>query len=79
MDIQTRKLEFIEEFLKVNNEQLITRLEKLLQSEESMSGNQLQPLSMEELDERIDQSLDDSKNGRLTKSSNLMDEIQGWN
>jgi hypothetical protein len=33
MDLQTRKLNFIQEFLRLNNEKLISKLENLLKSE----------------------------------------------
>ena len=74
MDIQTRKIEFVQEFLKLQNEELITRLEKLLRSK----NNDLRPISIAELNERIDKSMDDSENDRLTTSGDLIDEIEKW-
>lgn len=38
----------------------------------------LAPMSLEELNERIDKSMDDSKNGRFTSSSELKAEIEEW-
>ena len=35
MDIQTRKIEFIKEFLKLQNEELIIRLEEFLRTNKS--------------------------------------------
>ena len=39
---------------------------------------EFQPMSLEELNSRIDKSLEDSKNGRLTKSNDLISEIEKW-
>ena len=79
MDIQTRKIEFVQEFLKLQNEELISRFEKLLRSEIKLKKDkEFQPMSLEEFNKRIDKSLEDSKNGRLTKSSDLIAEMEKW-
>ncbi|MBU2526956.1 MAG: hypothetical protein KKC03_10195 [Bacteroidetes bacterium] len=79
MDIHTRKIEFIQEFLKVQNEEVINRLEKILRKENKTSKNEdFKPMTIEEFNERIDKSMDDSKNGRLTKESDLKAKIEKW-
>lgn len=79
MDIQTRKIEFVQEFLKIQSEELICQLENLLHSENKLKTHkEFQPMSIEELNSRIDKSLKDSKNGRLTKSNDLISEIEKW-
>jgi preprotein translocase subunit Sss1 len=37
MDLQTRKIEFVQEFLKVQSEEIIVRLEKILRKENKPS------------------------------------------
>ncbi|ALR29854.1 hypothetical protein ATE47_04640 [Chryseobacterium sp. IHB B 17019] len=74
MDIQTRKLNFIQEFLKIQSEELISRLEKILINNE----DNFNPFSIKELNARIDQSLQDSKNDMITESNNLLFEIKQW-
>lgn len=74
MDIQTRKIEFIQEFLKIQSEELISHLESVLKSK----TEDFNPFSLEELNERIDKSMDDSKNDRVTKTSDLLSEIKQW-
>ncbi len=74
MDIQTRKLIFIQEFLKIQSEELISRLEKILISNE----DQFNSFSIEELNARIDQSLKDSENNKVTESDDLLSEIKQW-
>lgn len=79
MDIQTRKIRFVQEFLKVQNEQTISHLEKMLQKEIKASDPEVfQPMSIEEFNERIDQSMDDSQNGRLIEAGKLKVKMKKW-
>ncbi|MBP6872947.1 MAG: hypothetical protein KBC43_13135 [Bacteroidales bacterium] len=79
MDLQTRKLNFIQEFLRLNNEKLISKLENLLKSEKAKSYEQLiSPLSEEELNRIIDEAEKDSKDGRLISAVELKKEIDSW-
>lgn len=77
MDIQTRKIEFIQEFLKLQNEELISRLENLLRAGKSKNDD-FKQMTIDELNGRIDQSMNDSKNDRLTNSDDLIAEIEKW-
>jgi hypothetical protein len=77
MDLQTRKLNFIQEFLKLESEKAISHFEKLLQKETQISS-ELKPMTMKAFQNRIEQSTEDSKNGRLTESDNLISEIDKW-
>jgi hypothetical protein len=80
MDIQTRKIEFIQEFLKLQSEEVIYRFEKMLKKENISSEQaEFKPMSVEEFNSRIDQSMNDSKNGRLISSSELKSKIEEWN
>lgn len=78
MDLQSRKIEFIQEFLKLQSEEAISRLEKLLNIEKRWDGNDLVPMTVEEFNERIDKSMEDSKNGKLTEVDQLLSEIERW-
>ena len=78
MDIQTRKIKFVREFLNLQNEELISRLEKLLHSKNKSSENDFKRMTMDEFNRRIDKSMSDSKNGKLTMASDLISEIQEW-
>lgn len=79
MDLQTRKLELIREFLKVQSEDVISRIEKILKKENlKFEEEDFKPMSIEEFNSRIDQSLADSKNGRLIKASELKSKIDKW-
>lgn len=79
MDLQTRKLELIQEFLKVQSEDVISQLEKILKRENIKSEQEgFEPMTIEELNSRIDQSMEDSKKGRLIESSELKAKIDEW-
>ncbi|MGV8946854.1 MAG: hypothetical protein ACOH1N_10535 [Lutibacter sp.] len=80
MDLQSRKIEFVQEFLKIQSEEVISRLEKILRknSKSSMQDNFI-PMSIEEFNSRIDKSMEDSKNGRLIEASELKAKIDKWN
>jgi hypothetical protein len=79
MDLQTRKLELIQEFLKVQSEDVISRLEKILKKENKKSEKEfLKPMTIDEFNARIDQSMEDSKNGRIIEASELKAKIDKW-
>ena len=73
MTIEARKIEFVQEFLRVQNEEVIARLEKILKKEQGYASEQLfEPMTKEELDIRIDQSESDFRNNRFKTSSELL-------
>ncbi len=79
MDIQARKIHFIQEFLRVADDELVTKFEKLLRFERKKQlDKELRPLTMNEFDEIIDKSENDFNNGRVTESRNLLDQIDSW-
>ena len=72
MDIQARKLHFVQEFLRVADDDLVTKLEKLLQYERKMKLKEdLNSLTLNEFNEIVEKSEDDFKNGRVTEAGNL--------
>ncbi|MCR9182831.1 MAG: hypothetical protein NXH73_07890 [Flavobacteriaceae bacterium] len=80
MDLQTRKLELIQEFLKIQSEDVISHLEKILRNENKIVENEdFKPMTIEEFNSRIDQSMEDSKKGRLNEASELKAKIDKWN
>ena len=77
MDLQTRKIEFVQAFLKLESEKAISHLEKLLQKE-TKTNSDFKVFTMKEFEKRISKSSEDSKNERLTESSDLISEIEEW-
>jgi hypothetical protein len=80
MDIQTRKIKFVQEFLKLQSEEVISRFEKILKKENvSSEKEEFKAMSIEEFNSRIDQSMGDSKDGNLISSRELKAKIEEWN
>ena len=71
MDLQTRKNEFIQEFLKLQSEELIAQLENLLKNK-SIPETTVKPMSIKELNSRIDASEVDFKNGKFKTTEQLL-------
>ncbi|MCO5229927.1 MAG: hypothetical protein M9958_02095 [Chitinophagales bacterium] len=73
MDIQTRKIEFIQSFLKLQSEEVISKLEKILKKNQvDETSEDLKPFSIEELNNRIAQSEKDFDNGKFKTTSELL-------
>jgi hypothetical protein len=69
MDLQTRKIEFIQKFLKLQSEEVISQFENLMKKRTKKDA--FKPMSVEDLNKRIDQSEDDFKNGLYKSSAEL--------
>ncbi|MEY3411809.1 MAG: hypothetical protein RIQ70_495 [Bacteroidota bacterium] len=79
MNLQTRKIHFVQEFLKLSNEQIIDKLEVLLKAEKTkLYSNNLVPLSVEELSQSIDEAENDATNKRSRNLDALKNEIKSW-
>jgi len=70
MDLQTRKLEFIQQFLKLQSEEVISQLENVIKTKTNKDS--LKPMTMEEFNKGIDKSEEDFKTGRYKSSSELL-------
>lgn len=78
MDLQTRKIEFVQEFLKIQSEEVISQLENLLKrNKKDLDENEFfSPISIENFNKRIDKSEDDFKNGRYKTTSQLLEKYK---
>ena len=74
MDLQTRKLNFIQDFLKLESEKTIAQFEKLLRNT-VVKDLEMSPMMVTEFHKRIDQSLGD---GKVTDANDLLIEIEKW-
>jgi len=77
MNIETRKIKFVQAFLNLQSEELISQFEKLLKKSKQ-AEKELKPFTVEELNSRLDSSLEDSKNDEMTESNELLSEIRQW-
>ena len=79
MDLQSRKISFVQEFLSIESEEIISRLENFLKKEKKVNTTkEFSPMTMEEFQNRINQSEQDSINGRLTEMNDFLAEIEKW-
>jgi len=79
MDLEARKILFVQEFLRIKNEDLIKGLENFLRKGKTeILDKEFKPMSLEQLHEDIDQSLIDSKKGNLIKATDLKAKIDQW-
>ena len=79
MDLETRKISFIQEFLAIENEEIVIRLENFLKKEKKNNLDKaFRPMTMEAFQDRINKSMEDSKNGRVTEMGDFLAEIEKW-
>ena len=73
MNLEARKIEFVQEFLKLQSEEAVSRLEKILRKEKNASDERIfEPMTQDELNKRIDKSESDFRNNRFKSSSELL-------
>jgi hypothetical protein len=79
MDLETRKITFVQEFLRLQNEEIVIGLEKLLRKKKKdLFEKKLTPMSMEQFNKEIDQAMDDSENGRIISAKELKKKMHKW-
>ncbi|MDO9257669.1 MAG: hypothetical protein Q7U54_19285 [Bacteroidales bacterium] len=79
MDLETRKITFVQEFLRLQNEEIVCGLEKLLRKKKKdLFEKKLTPMSVEQFNEEIDQAMDDSENGRVILAKELKKKMRKW-
>jgi hypothetical protein len=79
MNIQARKLVLIEEFLKINDESIIIKLESFLRNEKKISlERNLKPMSLNDFHEMIDQAKKDSDAGNVISHQDLQNKVKTW-
>ncbi|MFD0932494.1 hypothetical protein ACFQ0R_07775 [Psychroflexus salinarum] len=72
MNLEARKIEFVKEFLNLQNEEVVSLLENILRKKKNVSDlRTFESMTQEELDKRIDQSESDFQNNRFKSSSEL--------
>jgi hypothetical protein len=81
MELELRKINFVQEFLKIQDEQVISDLEELINKNKIIEGyeNNLKPMTIEEFNLEIDKSEDDIANGRVISAKDLKSEVNKWN
>ena len=79
MNLETRKINFIQEFLNLDNEDIILGFENLLRKTKTEQiENSHKPMSLRQLNSEIDLAMEDSENGRMIKATDLKAKIRQW-
>lgn len=76
MNLETRKIEFLQYFLNLQNEDIVSRLEKILKKEKTNSEKIFEPMTITEFNKRIDKSESDFRNNRFKNSTELLAKYQ---
>ena len=79
MDLEARKISFVQEFLRLQNEDIVVGLEKLLRKrKKELFEQNLSPMTLDQLKAEIDLALTDSNNDDVTRAKDLKDKINKW-
>ena len=73
MNLEARKIEFVQEFLKLQSEEVISQFEKILSKTKNTSKQRIfEPMTQDKLNKRIDQSESDFRNNKFKYNSELL-------
>jgi len=79
MDIQTRKINFVQEFLRLRNIKLIEKLEKILLEDKAKDYEaNLRHLSIDNFNKMIDESVEDALQGNVVSARDLKESVKKW-
>jgi hypothetical protein len=79
MDIQTRKINFVQEFLRLRNIKLIEKLEKILLEDKAKEYEaNLKPLSIDNFNKMVDKSIEDATQGNVVDARELKESVKRW-
>lgn len=79
MDLEARKISFVQEFLRLQSEEIVIHLENLLHKQKvELLDQEMKSMNIEQFNKEIDQSLDDAKNARIVSAKDLKSKIQKW-
>lgn len=79
MDIQTKKLKLIKDFLQITDENLLDKLEEMIQRElPTSASNQIQPMSLNDFHAMVNESIGDYNNGNIISQDQLEKEVIEW-
>ena len=77
MNLETRKIKFVQSFLSLENESDVALLEQTLEDVFNLRNEKINPLTIDELNSRIDQSEADFENGRFKSHSEIVAKYNG--
>ncbi|KAA5549126.1 hypothetical protein [Adhaeribacter rhizoryzae] len=79
MDLQARKILFVQEFLRLNNENIISKFEHILHTEKKkLYAEKPSPMSLADFNQVINNSEEDAASGRVKETDELDKDIDAW-
>lgn len=79
MDIQSRKIQVVRDFLSISSEELVEKFENLLKEQyRKMLEKEIKPMSVQEYDLLFQRAIEDMKNGKVKNARNIKKEITSW-
>ncbi len=79
MELRVRKIKLVNEILKLENEKILGKLEKLLRLEnKNQSPREFSYMCLEELNALIDNAENDVENGRIYEANEMLKIIERW-
>jgi hypothetical protein len=79
MDIQSRKLQFIQDFLRYADDSIVEKFEMLLESlRKTECEKSISKITIEQYEARINKAFDDVKNNRIKSTEDLQNDILTW-
>lgn len=79
MDIQTKKLKLIEDFLSISDEKLLDKLDHLIKKEKHLGNSvDIKPMSLNEFHEMVNEAIEDYEKGNTILQEELEKEILTW-
>lgn len=79
MDLEARKISFVQEFLRLESEEIVTHLETILHKQKvELLDQEMKAMSIDQFNKEIDQSLDDAKNSRIISAKDLKSKVKKW-
>ena len=79
MDLQSRKIQFIQEFLKYANTNILDQFEEMLKKErEKVFEKEIEPMTLKEYELRVERAFQDVKSNRVKSARKLKQEIATW-
>ena len=79
MNLEHRKLNFIESFIHINDVDVIEKLEKIIKIDFNKNKTEeMKPMSLESFYEMIDLSLAQAESGDVYTSQEIDDLIESW-
>ncbi len=77
MDLTARKLEIIQKLMGINSLELLSQIEKLITKNPNKS-DVFEPMTIDDLNSRIERSLKDSKAGKIVSTHDLLKRVENW-